>query len=141
MRRFWRVWVTLVTVSALAVSAEAASPVMPLEGDSFSATISGITGGTIAFSGNKRIASLPVTELFRYGDFAEPRRGPVWLLVDGGAIVAELTELDKETLHGRSLVFGKLGMPLGAVAGVLIHPPADKSRRDGLSKRIREATG
>lgn len=133
-------YVSLLVIVAINF-ANAAPLVIPLEGESFAAAFAGIADGKSLFSGNKKIASLPLTDLFRYGDFVDSRRGPVWLLVSGGAIVAELTELDKETLRGRSLVFGKLGMPLGAIAGVLVHPPADETRRDDLSKRIREASG
>jgi hypothetical protein len=133
-----------VLVASLAMAAESANSwVVPMAGDAYAATFAGVNNGTIKFNVGETTKSLPLAGLVRWGSFVEPRRGPMWFLTDGTRIVADLLEFDKdkETLRGRSHLFGKFELPLGVVVGIVVRLPADTLRRDELIKQITTADG
>jgi hypothetical protein len=84
---------------------------------------------------------MPAAELVRWGQFAEPARGPVIVLADGGLLAAEVTGIDKDRLAAESDLFGAVKIPLESLAGVLFHPPAGQQGRDRLLDRIARDAG
>ncbi len=114
--------------------------VVPIEGDSFTATLSRAEDGKLEFTGETP-RLLDLADLVRWGDFAEPKRGPLWLLADGGVLLANGLALNKDQLLGESLLFGKISLPIGALAGILVQPPGDKPKRDALVRSILAAEG
>ena len=139
-----RAWTWLIACGfALAIAAvNAAEPmVVPVEGEPFAALLTYAADNKLEFAHGATKRTLEVSDLVRYGDFLEPRRGPIWLLVDGGLLVADVLELNKETLRGDSKILGKLSLPLGKVSGILMRPPSDRSRRDTLMKSLAAVQG
>jgi hypothetical protein len=119
--------------AAITHSAIAADPtVVPLEGDAFPASLVSAADGRLQFLQGTEKKSLALDQLVRFGDFVEPKRGPIWLFSDGGLLVAELSALDKDMLRGDSELFGKLSLNVSALAGILIRPPGDRVKRDSL---------
>ncbi|HTU27652.1 MAG TPA: hypothetical protein VMF30_19735, partial [Pirellulales bacterium] len=74
--------------------------------------------------------TVPAAALVRWGQFVETAAGPQLLLADGGLLVARPTAIDEGKLVVRSDLFGNVTLPAGAVAAILLHPPADRERRD-----------
>lgn len=126
---------------AAADAAIADTTVVPLEGEPFTASLSSAGDGKLVFLQGETGKSLSTADLLRYGDFVEPRKGPIWLLGDGGVLVTEIAELEKDNLRGESLLLGKISLPIAALKGILVRPPGDKSRRDALVASILSAPG
>ncbi len=79
---------------------------------------------------------MPAGELVYWGDCAEIRQGPVLVLADGGLLVAEVFQADKERLTADSDLFGLVELPLELVAGVVFQLPADRHAGDLLLDRV-----
>ena len=114
-------------------STNAADPtIVPIQGDPFAASLLGAQEGRLQLLRGAEKMTFELDQLVRMGDFVEPKRGPIWLFGDGGLLVAELTELDKETLRGESELFGKLSLNVSSLAGIVVRPPGDRVQRDAL---------
>jgi hypothetical protein len=134
-----RTWLIACGFAVLAATLDAAEPiVVPVEGEVFAATLTSASHGKLEFTHGETKRPFEVADLVRYGDFIEPKRGPIWLLADGGALVAHIVELDKDNLRGESDLFGKISLPVSALAGVLVRPPGDKVKRDALTASVFE---
>jgi hypothetical protein len=127
---------TLVIACGVAVgvaSTNAADPIfVPIEGEPFTASLIGSQEGRLQLLRGEEKTTLELDRLVRMGDFVEPKRGPIWLFSDGGLMVAELTELDKDTLRGESELFGKLSLNVSSLVGIVVRPPGDRVKRDAL---------
>ena len=95
----------------------------------------------LTFSAAGKQHTMPAAELARWGVFAEPTRGPLLALADGGLLAADVTRIGKEDLAAESDLFGAVTIPLESLSGVIFHPPAGQSRRDLLLDRVARATG
>jgi hypothetical protein len=71
----------------------------------------------------------------------EPPQAQQLVLADGGLLVADLVEVDKETLVADSLLFGLVRLPLDCVAGAMLVPPSHRHPKDLLLDRIGSASG
>jgi hypothetical protein len=133
--------VTLLTVAAL--SARAQSPLaVPVDGQPFRAELTAADADwQLKLDSAQKPRTLPAAELVRWGTFAEPVRGPIVVLADGGLLVADVLGTRKDRLQVDSRVFGRIDLPLGHLAGVVFDPPARRPRRDLLLDRLAQATG
>ena len=139
----------LISLLALAVSwrmataAPAAEPTALLaDGQSIPAQLRAADAQwqlTFAVGGKER--TVPAADLVSWGALAEPARGPIVVLADGGLLPADKLGIDKENLTGESDLLGELKIPLESLAGVLFHPPADRAQRDRLLGRISSGSG
>ena len=78
----------------------------------------------------------------RWGTLAEPARGPIVVLADGGLLPADIAgHRQGDTSPAESDLLGALKIPLESLAGVLFHPPADRPQRDRLLGRISRGSG
>ena len=119
-----------------------AATVVPIDGQPWSAQLTAADAhGQLVFAARGKERPMPAAELVRWGDFAEPARGPTLVLADGGLLAAEVTGIDKETLAAESDLLGAVKIPLESLAGVLFHPPGDRPRRELLLGRIARAAG
>jgi hypothetical protein len=119
-----------------------AATVVPADGQPWSAQLTAADARwQLVFTAGGRERHVPAAELVRWGDFAEPDRGPIVVLADGGLLAAEATGIDKENLAAESDLLGAVKIPLESLAGVLFHPPADRPRRERLLGRIARAAG
>ncbi len=84
---------------------------------------------------------MPAAEVAWWGRFGDPSHGPLVVLADGGLLVADVAGIDKENLAAESDLFGALKLPLDFLAGVVLHGPADRDKRDRLLDRIARAEG
>ena len=105
---------------------------VPIEGEPFTAALIGAQEGSLQLLRGEEKTTIELDRLVRMGDFVEPKRGPIWLFSDGGLLVAELTELDKDILRGESELFGKTSLNVSSLAGILVRPPGDRVKRDAL---------
>ena len=78
----------------------------------------------LTFAGGGKQHTMPAAELVRWGAFAEPARGPVLVLADGGLLPAEVVKIDKERLTADSDLLGTLKIPLESLSGILFRLPA-----------------
>lgn len=142
MNRFLHFSIALV-LSAVATQTRAQSPVaVPVDGKPFAARLVGVDAAwqlTFEADGNQR--KLPAAHLARWGTCAEPVRGPILVLADGGIVRADVASADKENLVAESDLLGTLKLPLESLAGVAFHLPAARHDRDLLIDRIARATG
>ncbi|MEE8451707.1 MAG: NPCBM/NEW2 domain-containing protein [Thermoguttaceae bacterium] len=126
---------------ALPAMAEAPS-VVPVDGDPFlGQLVAADAQWQLTFTVDGKPRSLPAAELVRWGAFAEPSRGPIVQLADGGLLVADVLRADKERLAADSLLFGQIDFPLESLAGVVFQLPAGRRQRDALLDRVARATG
>ncbi|MBN1590003.1 MAG: NPCBM/NEW2 domain-containing protein [Pirellulales bacterium] len=116
--------------------------VVPLDGQPFQARFVGVDAGgqwTFAAEGSRR--TLPAQTLVRWGRPAEPARGPVVVLADGGLLPAEPLRIDKGKMIVESDAFGRLRVPLESSAGVLLAWPTTSTEQDLLVDRLLQAKG
>jgi hypothetical protein len=85
--------------------------------------------------------SILLGDLVTWGACVEPRRGPVLVLADGGLLPAEILSADKDALQAESDRFGRLKIPIEALAGVVFRLPDSATERDALLERILRASG
>jgi len=119
-------------------SAEDAGPLAaPVDGEPFRARLASIDEHwqvTFQTEGTRR--TLPAASLVRWGQCVDIAGRPVVVLADGGLLAAEVAVADREFVSADSALFGALRLPRPMVAGVLFHPPADRTSRDLLVDRI-----
>ncbi len=82
------------------------------------------------------VREVAAADLVRWGEFVEKSTGPQILLADGGLILADVREIDREKLALDSDLLGAVALRLDAVSAVLFHPPSDRHRRDQLVRRL-----
>lgn len=115
---------------------------MPVDGKPFPAELTGVEDPwRLTFNSDGNSRSLSAAELVRWGNPAEPRRGPAVVLADGGLLLAAPTQLDKQSLAVESDLFGGVRLPLEQVAGVVFRLPADRRQRDAILDRVADAAG
>jgi NPCBM/NEW2 domain-containing protein len=114
--------------------------VVLVEGESFAARLGAVDDRwMISFVSGDGSRDLPAVELVRWGELAEIERGPVVVLADGGLLVGDVLEADKEELKAESNVLGAIvHLPARLVAGIVFDPPADRLQRRRLLDQVRE---
>jgi hypothetical protein len=100
-------------------------------------TLHSCTLATAAEPSAAQVIGGDLSELVTWGSLAEPRRGPLVLLADGGLLVADVLGSDDERLSVDSALLGKLAIGLEELVGIVFHPPLDAARRDALIGRLR----
>jgi len=95
----------------------------------------------VSFKGDEGTRQVPAADLVRWGVPQDLRRGPVAVLADGGLLVADTLEADKERLAADSPLFGRVQVPLEQLAGVVLQLPASSEDRDRLLDTVSTATG
>ncbi len=115
---------------------------LPVQGDRFAAEIAAIDSQwQVTFRCGQESRIVPAADLVAWGSFAEAGRTPLVILADGGLLVADVLEADKDKLTADSNLFGLVELPLDLVAGVVFHLPADRHERDLLLDRVGSAAG
>ncbi|OHB81347.1 MAG: hypothetical protein A2V98_10870 [Planctomycetes bacterium RBG_16_64_12] len=115
---------------------------VPVEGEPFAAELAGIDSQwQLTFRSGEQRRALPAAELAHWGSCVEIRQGPVLVLADGGVLVADVFQADKEHLTADSGLFGLVELPLELLAGVVFQLPADRHAQDLLLNRVASATG
>ncbi len=112
---------------------------LPVEGAPFRAELKAAELEPVwklQFIGAEDQHELPVADLVAWGGFVEPVSGVQIVLVGGGLIVADNVSSEDDRLHAVSPVFGKLSLPMTAVAGIIFRPPLDRARADALHARV-----
>jgi hypothetical protein len=129
----------LLGCSAAAAPAEGPRAV-PVEGKPFPAESVRVDADwRVTFVADATRRSMPAAELVWWGQCAEIRRGHVLVLADGGLLVAEVFQADKERLTADSDLFGLMEIPIELLAGVVFQLPADRHARDLLFDRVASA--
>jgi hypothetical protein len=140
--------VLLLALCTLAVAAEAAtdeSPlgrVVPVDGEPFEARLVGADAQwQWTFAADTAQRRLGADELVRWGRLAEPVRGPVAVLADGGLLPAQPLRIDAGQVVLKSESLRTLRVPLESLAGVIFRWPADHAERDRLTDRLLRVKG
>jgi hypothetical protein len=110
---------------------------VPVDGEPFPAQLAAVDERwqmTFATPVARRV--LPAASLVSWGRCVDAARGPLVVLADGSLLAAEVHGADREGFSADSSLFGALRLPRMLVAGVLLHPPADRARRDSLIDRV-----
>ena len=129
----------LLTLSAITAQAEGLRAV-PVDGEPFSAELAAIDSEwQVTFGGEGEQRALSAAELVYWGKAIDIRQGHVLVLADGGLLVAEVFQADKERLTADSDLFGLVEIPLEVLAGVVFQLPADRHARDLLLDRVARA--
>ena len=123
------------------LAAQAEGPrAVPVDGEPFAGELVSIDSEwEITFGGEGSSRTMPAAELLHWGQCAEIRQGPVLVLADGGLLIAEVFQADRERLTADSDLLGLAEIPLGLLAGVVFQLPADRHARDLLLDRVAEA--
>ena len=102
----------------------------------------------LTFRCGERSRSIAAADLVRWGSPAEPGRGPVLVLADGGRLPAVVLQVERGFLLADSYRFAPdkpdakgLKLPLEILAGVVFHLPPDRHRRDLLADRLVSFSG
>src|SRR5947207_3370745 len=76
---------------------------VPVEGKPFDATLAKAEQGwKLSFGVGDQHRDLPAADLVVWGAFVEATRGPQLLLAGGGLVVADVLEINKESLRAES---------------------------------------
>ncbi len=137
-------WLLGILLAAAGVaSAQDGGPLaVPVDGEPFGARLVSIDDQwLLAFQTDSTRRTLPAASLVRWGTCVDAVGGPTVVLADGGLVAAEVTAADREFVSADSALFGSLKLPRPIVAGVLFHPPSDRSRRDLLVDRVLSKDG
>jgi hypothetical protein len=93
------------------------------------------------FGSGAETRTLAAADVVAWGTPAPPE-SPAWLvLADGGLLMAEIKEADRDRVTVDSALFGELQVPLELLAGIVFQAPASIERRDRLLSSIRQAEG
>lgn len=92
-------------------------------------------GGLTLTVGGKR-TTLPAEQLVQFGEYVEPRRGPLILLSDGSWLVGDPVGLTAAELRVDTRLCGELSLSRHVVRGILFRLPADMRERDRLLDRL-----
>jgi len=115
---------------------------VPVDGEPFAAELTTIDPQwQVTFGSGDERRPLSAAELVRWGSCVDARRGPLVVLANGGILVAEVLEVDKDRLSADSDLFGLVELRLELLAGVVFSLPADRHDRDLLLDRVASATG
>ncbi len=133
------------TQTAAQPSAQASAPRYPVLGVDqapFVATEVRYSGvGAWTFDTPDGPRSVGAGELVRYGSPVESGRRPLWVLNDGGFLVAEVTSISGGAVRGLHESFGPLAIETSQLRGLILRPPADREARDELLRRVEESAG
>lgn len=127
---------------ALGSSAAELPRVVPVDGEPFSGQLTAVDAAwrlTFATDGQGR--TLPAADLLAWGKCPEVARRPLVVLADGGLLVADVYQMDKDHLQVDCDLFGSVKLPLELLAGVVFQTPAERRRCDRLLDRIVSAAG
>lgn len=80
-------------------------------------------------------------ELVIWGEFVEPKRGPIVFLRNGGWLVADLTAIDPRGVSIEHGELGRLFVSYDVIAAVALQWPAARSDRDRLIVEAAEPRG
>ena len=113
--------------------------VLPVDGESFAGRLEAVDDRwMISFVRDDGSRDLPAAGLVRWGEPAEIEQGPVIVLADGGLLVGDVLEADKEELKAESDVLGKMDhLPAGLVAGIVFDLPLGRLQRRRLLDLVR----
>ncbi len=127
------------TVSLAAAPSAARSPVaLPVAGEPFQAGLLAVDASwQITFDAGGQPRRLAAADLVRWGRPAEPRRGPLLLLADGGLLCAEIPQADEHSVTVDSELFGLVRVPRAAVRAIIYQWPPARLDRDRLLDRLR----
>ncbi len=128
-------------LAALVARGEQLPLAVPVDGESFRATLAGAHDGQFKFSLDGKDRTLPAPDLVTWGHFVDPAPGVHVILSGGGLLVSETARLDGESVTGESVTFGKWKLPIDLVAGILLRPPFDRAAADKLLSRVESAAG
>ncbi|MCE5267358.1 MAG: NPCBM/NEW2 domain-containing protein [Planctomycetaceae bacterium] len=109
---------------------------VPINGEPFRADIAAVAATWQITFGPQEKRTIAAGDLVRWGRCAEQGRGGTLVLADGSLIAGELFAADQERVTIDSDVFGRVKIPVEAMAGVVFRPPTDPQRRDMLVDNI-----
>lgn len=130
----------VLAVGRVAAAAQPVSPpaAQPVEGGAFAAELMTVDKTwQLKFAAGQSLRQLSAADLVWWGSFVDMTAGPQIVLADGGLLLADVLGLDKDVLHTEGELLGERDLPLEAVAGVIWHPPGDRTRRDQLLRQVR----
>jgi len=131
-----------VVVRSAAAEAPDVPEAVPVDGEPFQADVGAIDAQwqvTFNAAGKRRVLS--AGELVCWGTCAEPGRGPLVVLADGGLLAADVLQADQERLRADAALFGPVELPLEWIAGAVFLAPPDRQARDRLLERVASAGG
>jgi hypothetical protein len=134
-------WATVIFSAATARSAEQSLLVLPSSGTAYSAAIVAADDKQVSLRGNNTTKQVAWQELVRLGNFVEPAHGPLWLVGNGGQLVADVESLADDKLSGISPVLGSVAVPLAQMHGWARTLPADLTERDRLTRQLTQGSG
>jgi hypothetical protein len=136
-----RMW-AIVIVSAATARADGPSLlVLPTSGAAYSSVIVSADDKQVSLRTANATKQVAWQDLVRLGNFVEPAHGPLWLVGNGGQLVAEVESLADDKLSGISPVLGTVAVPLAQLHGWTRTLPADLSERDRLTRQLTQGTG
>ena len=134
-----RVHLSSLILLLLLAPVKAESPLaVPVEGAPFRADLVSVDDRwQIAFdaAGSRRV--VPAAALAWWGQCSDTASSPWVVFFDGSLLAASLQSGDEKHFSVDSVLFGSVRLPRSRVAGLLLHPPADRGDRDRLVDRAR----
>lgn len=133
---------TLFFAVALGSSAAELPRVVPVDGQPFSGQLTAVDAAwRVMFAVDGQSRTLPAADLLVWGKCPEVARRPLVVLADGGLLVADVHQMDKDHLQVDCDLFGSVKLPLELLAGVVFQTPTERRRCDRLLDRIGSASG
>jgi len=130
-------------IMAVAGPAVAQAPLaVPVDGEPFAARLTSVDAqGKLTFDGADKRPSLALADLISWGQPAELRKGPIFVLANGGYLPAALLGATKTEVSVDSNRLGTLKLPLDSLAGIIFRPPPHAAELDALLDRIARGQG
>lgn len=133
--------VTLLSL-AWGTIAGAAPECVPVEGTPFEASLVAVDAKwQLQFDVAGQSKSLPASDVVVWGALAEPAAGPRLILADGGVLVADVKDADRERITVDSRLFGELQIPLEQLVGIVFQSPSGSRRVEQIASSVRSAEG
>lgn len=123
-------------------TANGAPMCVPADGPPFAATLVAVNANwEMKFESDGKSRSLPASDVVAWGTPVEPTTRTWLVLSDGGLLVADVKEADRDRITVDSPLFGELQIPLELLAGIVLESPAVQEMADRLAQAIRGAQG
>ena len=95
------------------------------------------TQGSMTFASMGVEHTIKRNDLISWGTRREAEGGAHVVLADGSLLVADVIDIDRDTLRIESELWDETQLPLELLRGIVFYPPMDPLQRDRLLDRVR----
>jgi hypothetical protein len=107
------------------------------DGSPRAARLADVEPGRIVLDDDRQ-RPVALADLVEWGQPPEIPLRPLVVLADGGTLVADTLQADRQTVGVDAELWGTLQLPRSGLAGLVLRAPGDRAALDGLLERMRQ---